>query len=299
MKKTLLFVFIFISFVISAQPLFDEKALISNLKFLSSDSLEGRKVGSVGSAQARIYIKNQFRKWNLEPLGNDFELPFQFSTRSQKIDGINLGGILKGKSKSGKFLVVSAHYDHEGIKNEKIYNGADDNASGTCALFALMEYFQWHKPDHTILFVAFDAEELGLQGANAFIRDPPVLLDEILANVNMDMVSRADNNELVACGTFFNPQLKVLIEKVGSQGKVKFKFGHDDPAKFKGRDNWTYSSDHGPFHTMKIPFVYFGVADHADYHKHSDDFEKIDAATYINCVKLIVKALAEIDKGLP
>ena len=211
---------------------------------------------------------------------------------------MNLAGVIKGKSKSDKYLVVSAHYDHEGIKNGNIYNGADDNASGTSALFALIEYFQKHKPVHHILIVAFDAEESGLQGSSAFVKSPPVPISQILADINMDMVSRADNNELVACGTFFYPQLKPLIENAGRQDKIRFKFGHDDPTKFKGKENWTYSSDHVPFHNAKIPFVYFGVADHADYHKHTDDFEKVNAATYISCVKLIVKAVREIDKGL-
>jgi Zn-dependent M28 family amino/carboxypeptidase len=298
MKKIFLLVLVCFQLSVFGQQLFDEKVLINNLKFLSSDSLEGRRVGSGGSAKARTFIKNEFKRLKLEPLGDTYELPFEFAVRTGKQNGTNLAGVIKGTTQPNQYLVISAHYDHVGIKNERIYNGADDNASGTSALFVLVEYFQKSKPQHSILVVAFDAEEMGLQGAREFVKTPPVPINQILANINMDMIARADNNELVACGTFFYPQLKPFIEKAGSQDKIKFKFGHDDPENFKGKDNWTYSSDHGPFHTAKIPFVYFGVADHADYHQPSDDFEKIDPATYISCVKLIVKAAVEIDKGL-
>lgn len=298
MKKTYLFILVCFYFSASGQQLFDEKTLLSNLKFLSSDSLEGRRVGSAGIAQARILIKDQFKKLKLEPVDKNYELPFEFEVRSGRQDGVNLAGVIKGSTQSDKYLVISAHYDHEGIKNEKIYNGADDNASGTSALFAIAEFFQKNKPVHNMIFVAFDAEEMGLQGAKAFVKNPPVPLNQILVNINMDMVARADNDELVACGPFFYPHLKPLIERAGSQDKIKLKFGHDDPENFKGKENWTYSSDHGPFHTAKIPFVYFGVADHADYHQPSDDFEKVDTSTYISCVTLILKAVVEIDKGL-
>ena len=297
--KRLLFVFLSsFSITVWGQQFFDEKALIGNLKFLSSDSLEGRKTGSGGNAKARAFIKDQFRKGKLKTLGNDYELPFDVSIYSESKKGVNLAGVVYGKSKSGKYIVVSAHYDHEGIKNGIVYNGADDNASGVSALFALAEYFQKNKPVHNIIFVAFDAEEIGLQGAKIFVKKPPVPLDQILVNINMDMVSRADNNQLVACGTYYYPQLRPFLEKAGNQEKIKMIFGHDDPKIFKGDENWTQSSDHAPFHLANIPFVYFGVMDHKDYHQPTDDFEKIKAATYINCIKLIVRALVEIDKGL-
>jgi len=113
----------------------------------------------------------------------------------------------------------------------------------------------------------------------------------------MDMVARADKGELVACGTFFYPQLKPHLESLTSE-KVKLVFGHDDPEKYKGQDNWTFSSDHGPFHRAKIPFIYFGVEDHKDYHQPTDDFELVNPEVYQACVKLIIQAAEKIDKGL-
>jgi Zn-dependent M28 family amino/carboxypeptidase len=299
MKKFLSVLFISVAQFALAQELFNEKALIENIKYLSSDALQGRKTETQGNATARTFIKEQFKKLSLQPLADNYELPFEFTTRSgAKVKGINLAGWIKGTSKSGKFVVISAHYDHLGMKDEKVFNGADDNASGTCALFAIAEYFKKNAPEHDLLFVAFDAEESGLQGAKAFVKSPPVPIETILVDINMDMIARADNKELVACGMFFYPNLKPFIEKVGNSENVKIVFGHDDPAVYKGALNWTYSSDHGPFHTAKIPFVYFGVSDHKDYHQATDDFEKIDSETYLATVRLVLRASQEIDRGL-
>jgi Zn-dependent M28 family amino/carboxypeptidase len=297
MRRLIFAGLVFIALSSWAQQL-NEKALIQNLKILSSDSLAGRKTGTNQNAVARVFIKAQFKKFKLEPLGNDYELPFSFDRRGESLSGVNMAGVIRSKTKTDTYIVVSAHYDHLGVRDEKIFNGADDNASGTAALFALVEYFRKNKPMHNLLFVAFDAEEMGLQGARAFVKQPPVPLEKIILNINMDMVARADKNELVACGTFYYPHLKPMLLKIKEQGGVRLILSHDDPQKHKGSDNWTQSSDHGPFHDAKIAFIYFGVEDHADYHKHTDDFEKVKPALYISCVKLILNSLAEFDKRL-
>ena len=144
-----------------------------------------------------------------------------------------------------------------GIRVGKIYDGADDNASGTSALFALASYFKKNRPDHSMIFVAFDAEEMGLQGARHFVGNLPVPKESILLNVNMDMLSRSDKGELYASGSFHYPQLRPSLERAQKKSKVKLLLGHDDPKL--GRDDWTNQSDHEAFHTAKIPFVYFGV----------------------------------------
>lgn len=297
MRRLIFTGLVFIALTATAQQ-FDEKALIQNLKALSADSMAGRRVGTDGSAMARAFIKSQFKKLKLEPLGKDYELSFNLSHRGETKTGVNVAGVIRAKSKTDKYIVISAHYDHEGVKGDKIYNGTDDNASGTSALFAIADHFRKNKPSHNLLLVAFDAEEVGLQGARAFVKQPPVPLNKIILNVNMDMVARADKNALVACGTFYHPQLKQFLQKIEEQNGVRLTFGHDDPQLYKGSDNWTQSSDHGAFHDAKIPFVYFGVDDHQDYHRHTDDFEKVNSTTYISCVKLILKSVIELDKGL-
>jgi len=299
MKRLLVLLFISLNLVANAQQLFNEQVLIDNFKYLSSDALEGRKPETKGSEEARTFIKAQFKKLKLETFDKDYELPFEFDSKSRnKVKGVNLAGWIKGTNKNGKYIIISAHYDHVGVKEGKIYNGADDNASGTCALFAIAEHFKNNNPQHNIVIVAFDAEEMGLQGAKAFVKNPPVAIKDVVANINMDMVSRADNKELVACGTFFYPQLKPFVDQVTIAEPVKFVFGHDDPEQYKGEDNWTFSSDHGPFHSAKIPFLYFGVADHKDYHQHTDEFENVDLEVYKSCVRLIVLASSNVDKGL-
>jgi len=293
--SVLLILFIAGSISLRAQNLYNEEALISNLKFLSSDSLKGRQTGTPENAVARNFVIENFKQLKLTPFASGYELPFEFESRGgTKIKGVNVAGWIKGNKDS--YIVISAHYDHVGVRSEKIYNGADDNASGTSALFAIAEYFGKHKPEHNILIVAFDAEEMGLRGASAFVANPPVPLEKIKVNLNMDMVARADKGELVACGTFFYPQLKPHLEGLTSE-KIKLVFGHDDPEKYKGQDNWTFSSDHGPFHRAKIPFIYFGVEDHKNYHQPTDDFELINPEVYQACVKLIIEAAEKIDKG--
>lgn len=282
--------------LLQGQALFNEKELITNLKFLSSDSLKGRQTGTPENAIARNFVIEKFKQLKLTPFGSGYELPFEFENRGgTKVKGVNVAGWIKGKNDS--YIVISAHYDHVGVRNEKVYNGADDNASGTSALFAIAEYFGKHQPENNILIIAFDAEEMGLRGASAFVAAPPVPLEKIKVNLNMDMVARADKRELVACGTFFYPQLKPHLEGLTSE-KLKLVLGHDDPEKYKGQDNWTYSSDHGPFHRAKVPFIYFGVEDHKDYHQPTDDFELVNPEIYQACVKLIILATEKIDKGL-
>jgi Zn-dependent M28 family amino/carboxypeptidase len=297
-RKISFALFVFVSFNLPAQQFFNELALLKNLKILSADSMQGRRTGTNGNSMAAQYIKAQFKKWGVQPLGTDYELPFEFQNRGQKMNGINLAGMVTGKSTTEKYIVISAHYDHEGVKNGNIYNGADDNASGVSALLAIIENLKRNPPLHNIILVAFDAEEVGLQGARAFVQNPPIELSKILMNINMDMVARADNNILGACGAFFYPELKPILEKVKPTGKVQLKIGFDDPSVFKNRDNWTYASDHAAFHSAKIPFIYFGVDDHADYHKPGDDYEKISASTFIEATKLIILSFREFDKGL-
>ncbi|HEX8638356.1 MAG TPA: M20/M25/M40 family metallo-hydrolase, partial [Pyrinomonadaceae bacterium] len=190
----------------------------------------------------------------------------------------------------------TAHYDHVGIQKGEIYNGADDDASGTAALFALAEYFNKNKPAHTIIFAAFDGEESGLRGSRAFVAAPPVKKEQIALNVNMDMVSRNDKNELYASGTYHYPAFKPMLEQVAKKAKIKLLLGHDRPEQ--GPNDWTNQSDHGSFHAAKIPFVYFGVEDHKDYHKPTDDFVNINQEFYVRAVETILEAVKSFDKNL-
>lgn len=268
---------------------------------LSSDRFEGRLVGSPGNAAARALIVEYLRKTGVQPFGDNYEHVFSLpERRGANLKGVNVVGVVNGSSIPEKYIVVSAHYDHLGVRNGEIYNGMDDNASGTAAVMAMAQYFQSvYRPHHSIIFALLDGEEGGLMGARDFVANPPVELEDIILNVNLDMVSRSDKDELYASGTYYHPYLRDLLlasadsanERTG--GAVALKLGHDTPGT--GSDDWTNSSDHGPFHSAGVPHVYFGVEDHDGYHKPSDDFADTTPLFYVNAVEVILESVIRLD----
>ena len=282
----------------------DGSKLLRHLEYLSSDALEGRKPLSKGSCMAQKYILTELTSLNLvEPLYPDFIQKFSFEDRRSKkmvVDASNIVAFIPGTT-SKKVIVVTAHYDHVGIgrpnaAGDSIYNGADDNASGTAALLILAEYFSKNRPQHGILLAALDAEEMGLQGAKALVNDFPYPLEQILLNVNMDMLSRSEAKEVFVSGTSYYPQFKTILEKIPSETGSVLRFGHDIPGT--GAEDWTRSSDHGAFFEKKVPHLYFGVEDHVDYHQPSDSFAGIHPAFYQATVRLILKSLLALDATL-
>lgn len=290
---------------VSEAPVVDAERLMADLRYLASDELAGRGVGTPGNAAAREYIVSAFERIGLAPVAGSYTHAFRFTGRRDGVEreGVNVLGVVEGTTHPDRWIVVTAHYDHVGIgrpdeSGDSIYNGADDNASGTAALLALAAYFKEHRPAHTILFAALDAEEMGLQGARALVAQPPVPLEQIVANVNMDMVSRGDKGELYAVGTYHYPQLLPLVERIAARSKITLLTGHDRPDLPPG-DDWTMASDHGPFHRAGIPFLYFGVEDHPDYHRPSDEADKVDPAFYAAAVETVIDAVREIDREPP
>lgn len=276
----------------NTKPVFNEQELLTHIKTLSSDAFEGRRTGTKGAIKAQKYIVNQFSLLHVMPLNKNYEQPFLFTKEGKQYSGNNVLGLIKGSQYPETYIVISAHYDHEGIKNGQIYNGADDDASGISALFSFAEYFKTHKPKHSIILAAFDAEELGLQGSKYFVNHPIVPLKQIMVNLNLDMISRSNKKELFAVGTVFNSTLKDVIIKHNYSHTIKLLVGHDEGSY---NDNWTHASDHANFHKKNIPFLYFGVDDHEDYHKPTDDFENIHPEFYIEAVKVIISVFEKID----
>lgn len=276
----------------------DAAQLLEDVKTLSADDMEGRAADRPAMAKARDFVEKRLKESGLQPFGDSFRQEFQIPQRgsAETLKGVNFVGFIKGKKAGDKYLAITAHYDHVGIQKGEIYNGADDNASGTSALFAMIKYFKAHQPEHSLIFVAFDAEEKGLQGARYFVSHLPVAKETVLLNINMDMISRNDKGELYAAGSFSYPQLKPALEAAQKKAGVKLILGHDDPKL--GHDDWTTQSDQGAFHREKIPFVYFGVEDHKDYHKPTDDFANIQPEFYIHAVETIIGAISEFDKTL-
>lgn len=268
--------------------------LLKDVEILSSDSYEGRKTGTKGAELARSYLTKRLAGIGLKPCPGmngyvqNFEIKGQNGTAG--IEGKNLIAYIPGKT--ANVIVISAHYDHLGVIKNEVYNGADDNASGVAGLLQFAKYFSKNKPNNTLIFAIFDAEEMGLQGAKAFVAKPPVALEKIKLNINMDMISHNDKGELYAAGTFKYPELKSYLYT--SNPKLKLLFGHDDPKL--GKDDWTDQSDQGAFNAKNIPFIYFGVEDHKDYHKASDEYQNINKDFFIDAANVIQNVIENIDK---
>jgi len=294
MKKLLLILALFSVYSANSQNI-DRKILLKDIETLSSDKYEGRKTGTPGNFMAAEYIIKRFKETGLDAYNKDYMHSFTFKDRSNKeIRGVNLIGYVKGRS--NEVIIVSAHYDHVGINNSEIFNGADDNASGVAAMLSIAKYFKENKPKNTILFIAFDAEEMGLQGAYSFLKKPVPSRKQIKLNINLDMVSHNDKSELYAAGTNKTPIIRDIIQYADKNTGISIRFGHDEPES--GKDDWTMQSDHGPFAKENIPFLYFGVEDHVDYHKASDDFSNINPDFFYSASKAILKSIISLDKNL-
>lgn len=276
-------------------PALDSARLIADLSALAADSMEGRRIATPGGARARAYLLRAFTRIGLAPVRDSFPAPFVAKTRAAELIGVNLVGMIRGTKHADRYLVVSAHYDHLGVRNGVIYNGADDNASGTAAVLAMAQWFKSHPPENSVIFALFDGEETGLLGAKAFLEKPPVPIERIVANVNLDMVSRNVKGELYASGASPFPVMKPLLDSIAAIAPVKLLLGHDTGV---GESNWIQQSDQGPFDTKKIPFVYFGVEDHPDYHKPGDKVEHIEPGFYYRCVQTIAEFVRRLDLAL-
>ena len=288
----------------SDTPEFNQGATLGLTKALSADELAGREAGSEGNAAARALIIDRMAKLELSRINGTFEHPFTFGPfrtpegESAVPDkpGVNVMGAIAGSGESDLIMVVTAHFDHLGIRDGEIHNGADDNASGVAGMLAIAEYFKANQPTHDVIFVAFDAEEDGFGGARAFIANPPVPLERIAFNLNLDMISRGDNSILWASGASHWSALKPMIEEIAAVAPVTLNMGFDSG---DGRDDWTLLSDHAVFFRAGIPHLYLGVEDHPDYHKPSDDFDKIDQEWFMGSVETALRIAIAAEAKLP
>jgi Zn-dependent M28 family amino/carboxypeptidase len=267
---------------------------LDHIRFLSADSLEGRLVGSEGNRKARDYIVDVYRSLALSMYEDTYLEPFDFQIDEETRQGSNVVGYVEGTDQPDRFIVVTAHFDHLGVQSGEIYNGADDNASGTAGLLMLAEYFSANPVGHSLIFAAVDGEEGGLRGARHFVSDPPVPLANMALNVNLDMISHNDSVLYVA-GGYHTESLRSVLDEVAAESTITLLQGHDSPNLPPG-DDWTLASDHGPFHQAGIPFVYFGVEDHPDYHQASDTFETINQQFFLDAVETVKQAILRFDR---
>jgi Peptidase family M28 len=288
----------------AASETIDAGQLLEDVRLLSADAMEGRGTGTKGGAMARAFIVQRFAGLGLKAFGNSFEKPFRvFKGQSEggrlKDDttGTNVVGYLEGKAHPSRFIVVTAHYDHLGVRDGQIYNGADDNASGVAALLQIAAHLARERPENSVVFAALDAEELGLLGAKSLVTQLRDAKLDVALDVNMDMVSHSDRGELYAAGSYRTPALAAPLKEVAARSRVKLLLGHDRPEQ--GHDDWTSQSDQYAFQQAGIPFVYFGVEDHKDYHKPTDDFETITQDFFVHAAETILDAVEVLDRNPP
>lgn len=289
-------------------PSLDRSTLFADLEALADPALQGRQTGSPGAVAARGHIADAFRAIGLRPAGTSGYLqPFSFTVRRFGAilgsgpfrrtyhDAANVVGRLEGSDPWKRPIVISAHYDHLGVVDGVVYPGADDNASGVAGLLAVARAMKSRAHRHPLVFVAFDAEELNLRGAKAFVRGERH--QDFALNVNLDMISRSADNEIYVAGTSHSPSLRPPIASLQSRTTATIRFGHDTPDL--GTGDWTMLSDHGVFHQAGVPFVYFGVEDHEDYHRPTDTLDRVDRRFFADVTALVIEAVVALDGVVP
>lgn len=280
----------------SASAPADGTALLAAITALTAPGMEGRGTGTDGARRAQAWIEARLAALGVRPaLPTGFAVPFRFTnTAGVTATGTNLVARCEGRRADAPYLVVSAHYDHLGIRNGRTYHGADDNASGVAMLLHVAARCARTPFEHPLLLAFFDAEEAGLQGAQAFVKAPPVPAGRLALNVNFDMVSRSATREIFVAGPGRWPALRPILEPAVAKAPVTVRFGHDTGG---GQNDWTTQSDHGAFHAAGIPFVYFGVEDHPDYHQPTDTADKIAPDFLSGVATVVLRAIDALDRA--
>jgi Zn-dependent M28 family amino/carboxypeptidase len=254
-------------------------ALLHDIQQLSDEPMAGRKTAQPGAELARQYIGQRFADLGLVALQPDFQHPFDYSIGFVDKLGVNLIAALKGCNNADRYIVMTAHYDHLGTIAGKVYNGADDNASGVATMLALAALLKTQPcPSYSYLFIATDAEESGLHGAKAFVAEPPVPLQQLILNINLDMLSRGERaNHLYLYGAHSLPGVTDYLN--AGDFSVNLKLRHRGKGlRGQNRLDWANASDHAPFRRAGIPYLFFGVDTHTHYHTPQDDWQNIDPA---------------------
>jgi hypothetical protein len=285
-----------------------DEELFSSLKkdvyFLAADDLGGRAIGTTGEQEAAEYLAQEFEKLGLTPMGtNGFFQEFTVSKPSNPheeavigTDGAGVTGrnvVAFLDKKADKTIVIGAHFDHLGMGGQgslhrgdsAIHNGADDNASGTAALLALAKIFKYETLKSNILFIAFSGEENGLWGSNYFVKNPTVDLKTVNYMINMDMVGRLNPEKSLAVhGVGTSPSFPPVLDPINA-----------DSLKLVPSESGVGPSDHTSFYLQDLPVLHFFTGQHADYHKPSDDADKINYEGLVQVIRYISRMIAGLD----
>jgi hypothetical protein len=258
---------------------------IDDIRYLSDDRLQGRMTGSPGADSAAAYLARRFEQVGLQPAAGGWfqsftvakEAPVAQSARVGGLVGRNVIGLLPGHDPNlrNEAVIVGAHYDHLGLggfgsldpdSTGKVHNGADDNASGAAMLIQIASRLAQAPPARTVLFIAFSGEELGLLGSAYYVKQPVYPLTTTSAMINLDMVGRLRNGRLIVYGTRTAKEFPALIDS------LNWHAGFDLKAQGDGYG----PSDQSSFYAAGRPVLHIFTDLHDDYHRTTDDWEKID-----------------------
>ena len=270
-----------------------KESLKTNLYVIASDEMEGRDTGTKGQKKAGNYLISQYTKAGISfPEGAaDFYQRIPSASLSSRRNGNlpdseNIWAFIKGSEKPEEVLVISAHYDHIGIKNGEIHYGADDDGSGTVAVLEIAKAFQkakeeGHGPKRSILFLHVTGEEHGLLGSKYYSENPLFPIANTITDINIDMIGRRDdlhkdsNDYVYIIGSdYLSSDLYTICEDANKNFvniNLDYTFNdRNDPNRFY------YRSDHYNFAKKGIPSVFLFNGVHADYHKPTDTPDKIE-----------------------
>jgi Zn-dependent M28 family amino/carboxypeptidase len=266
---------------------------------LADDSMRGRATPSAELEKTAAYVVAVFRRAGLEPAGDSGgyvqRYPIGRDSTVARPMAPNVVGVLRGGDTRlrGEYVAVVAHMDHLGVgravHGDSVYNGADDNASGTAGVMALAAAFaaQPRQPRRSVLFLIVSGEERGLWGSRAFVAHPTVPLDSIVGLVNLDMIGRNRPDSV-----FLNGWGKSTIsELVRTLAVAHPELGLSVGPDVEDRPQTPGDSDHYPFQHQGIPYVFFYTGDHADYHRPSDEPVRLDADKAARVTRLALYTL--------
>lgn len=304
MRAVCLFFFLFASVLTKAQyPVDSIKTIEAGviLQFLASDSLKGRGNGTPELSVAADFIASRFAQAGLLPLykAGSFFLPFAARKtgrlrQHKEVDSLyNVVAVLPGKSRATEMVIFSAHYDHIGEENGSIYNGANDNASGTTALLLLADYFARRADnERTLLFCAFAGEEMGLLGSKAFAEtlEP----DSVVAVINIEMIgiTSVGRNAFYFTGAGYSNLQDIFKKNLGKGYKIRREPDYSKEL-FSRSDNFPFAQKGIPAHTIMA-----SDDDDACYHQSCDDVKRIDLENMTSLIRAIALGSVTIISGV-
>ena len=280
----------------------DSNMVRKHLYTLAADNMEGRQSGTPGIEKAAVYIEDEFKKIGLSTFGDldSYRQTFTFKNRKSKDDIIssNIIGVLEGKSKKDEYVIISAHYDHLGMKKsgegDLIYNGANDDASGVTGVLALAAYFKKVGHERTIVFAAFTAEEMGLIGSTYFGKE--IDAAKFVAGINLEMIGKTPSfgaNTAWLTGFERSDFGKIIQKNLKGSGYQLF----PDPYK---NFNLFFRSDNASLARLGVPSHTFSttpIDKDPDYHQVSDEAETLNITVITQTIQAVAIGTKSIING--